>query len=34
VTFGDRRLARETVRQFDDIWQTSLSPASLRRMSL
>jgi hypothetical protein len=34
VTFGDRNLARETVRQFDEMWQTSLSPVSLRRMSL
>ena len=34
VTFGDRNLARETARQFDEIWQTSLSPPSLRRMSL
>jgi len=34
VSFNDRNLARELLRQFDEMWQTSVSAPSLRRMSL
>jgi len=34
VSFNDRHLARELLHQFDEMWETSLSARSLRRMSL
>lgn len=34
VSFGDRKLAGESMRQFEDMWQTSRSDPSLRRMHL
>ena len=34
VSFGDRQLAGETMREFEDMWQTSRSDPSLRRVHL
>jgi phosphatidylserine/phosphatidylglycerophosphate/cardiolipin synthase-like enzyme len=34
VSFNDRNLAREKMREFEEIWQTSAEAASLRRISL
>jgi hypothetical protein len=34
VSFKDRHLARELLHQFDEMWESSLSARSLRRMSL
>jgi hypothetical protein len=34
VSFGDRQLAGEAMRQFEDMWQSSRSDPSLRRIHL
>ena len=34
VSFNDRNLAREKLREFDDMWETSVEATSLRRISL
>ena len=34
VSFGDRQLAGEAMRQFEDMWQSSRSDPSLRRINL
>jgi hypothetical protein len=34
VSFNDRHLARELLRQFDEMWESSVSAPGLRRMSL
>lgn len=34
VSFNDRNLARAKLREFDEIWQSSVEATSLRRMSL
>ena len=34
VSFNDRLLAQETLRQFDEMWQSSSPAPSLRRISL
>lgn len=34
VSFTDRNLAREMLREFDEMWQSSVEATSLRRISL
>lgn len=34
VSFNDRNHAREMLREFDEMWQTSVEASSLRRISL
>lgn len=34
VSFGDRKLAADSLHRFEEMWQVSLPAASLRRMSL